>query len=100
MNSFMTSTVGVDELQQIARQLRLDILDMTTKARSGHPSSSFSATEIVTVMYFGGVLRYRADEPNWPERDRFLQDVVAGLEQPDRMLWRAALASGSEPRIE
>jgi transketolase len=72
MNSFMTSTVGVDELQQIARQLRLDILDMTTKAKSGHPSSSFSATEIVTVLYFGGVLHYRADEPNWPERDRFI----------------------------
>ncbi len=72
MNSIMTSTVGVDELQQIARQLRLDILDMTTKAKSGHPSSSFSATEIVTVLYFGGVLHYRADEPNWPERDRFI----------------------------
>lgn len=72
MNSTMTSTVGVDELQEIARQMRLDILDMTTKAGSGHPSSSFSATEVATVLYFGGVLRYRPDEPEWPERDRFI----------------------------
>lgn len=72
MNNPTTFTVGVDELQDIARQLRLDILDMTTGAGSGHPSSSFSATEIVTVLYFGGVLRYRPDEPDWPERDRFI----------------------------
>jgi transketolase len=72
MNGTKTPTVRVDELQEIARQLRLDILDMTTKAGSGHPSSSFSATDIATVLYFGDVLRYRADEPHWPERDRFI----------------------------
>ena len=72
MNNSTQTIVGVNELNEIARQMRLDILDMTTKAGSGHPSSSFSATEIVTVLYFGGVLRYRPDEPLWPERDRFI----------------------------
>jgi transketolase len=72
MNNSTITTVGVDELNEIARQMRLDILDMTTKAGSGHPSSSFSATEVVTVLYFGGVLRYRPDEPLWPQRDRFI----------------------------
>ena len=60
------------ELDEIARQLRLDILEMTTRAGSGHPSSSFSATEIVAALYFGGVLRYRSDDPLWPARDRFI----------------------------
>jgi transketolase len=59
-------------LKGIARDLRLDILDMTTKAGSGHPSSSFSAVEILTALFFGGILRYRPDEPWWPERDRFI----------------------------
>jgi transketolase len=59
-------------LKERARQLRLDILDMTTKAGSGHPSSSFSAVEIVTALYFGSILRYHADEPHWPARDRFI----------------------------
>ncbi len=60
------------ELHQIARDLRLDVLEMTTLARSGHPSSCFSAAEIVTALYFGDVLRYRPHDPGWPERDRFI----------------------------
>jgi transketolase len=59
-------------LVEKAKQLRLDILEMTTKAGSGHPSSSWSSTEIVTALYFGGVLRYRPDQPWWPDRDRFI----------------------------
>ncbi len=64
--------MNTNSLNEIARQLRLDILDSTTKAASGHPSSSWSAVEILTALYFGGILRYRPDEPNWPERDRFI----------------------------
>jgi transketolase len=60
------------KLKEIARELRLDILDATTAAASGHPSSSWSATEIVTALFFGGILRYRSDESWWPERDRFI----------------------------
>ena len=69
-----TTTDNVDTLalREIARDMRLDILDMTTKAGSGHTSSSWSATDIVTALFFGGVLRYRPDEPDWPERDRFI----------------------------
>ncbi len=59
-------------LTRIARDLRLDILDMTTKAGSGHPSSSFSAVEILTAIYFGGILNYRPDDPWWQGRDRFI----------------------------
>jgi transketolase len=69
-----TSTINIDmnALGEIARELRLDILDMTTRAGSGHPSSSFSAVEIVTALYFGGILRFRSDDPWWSDRDRFI----------------------------
>lgn len=60
------------DLNEIARELRLDILDTTTRAGSGHLSSSFSAVEILTALYFNGILRYRSDDPWWPERDRFI----------------------------
>ena len=63
---------NLDALEKIAKELRLDILDMTTKARSGHPSSSFSAVEILTALFFGGILNYRPDDPWWPARDRFI----------------------------
>jgi transketolase len=61
-----------DQLLETARQLRLDILEMTSKAGSGHPSSSWSSVDVVTALYFGGMLRYRPDEPWWPGRDRFI----------------------------
>ena len=64
--------IDLDSLKEVARELRLDILDMTTKAGSGHPSSSFSAVEILTALYFGSILYYRPDEPWWPGRDRFI----------------------------
>ena len=60
------------KLNKIARELRLDVLESTSKAGSGHPSSSFSSVEILTVLFFAGILRYRAEEPMWPERDRFI----------------------------
>jgi transketolase len=61
-----------ESLERLAKDLRLDILDMTTKAGSGHPSSSWSAVEILTALYFGGILNFRPDEPWWRERDRFI----------------------------
>jgi transketolase len=67
-----TQAVDVTALKEKARGFRLDILEMTTKAGSGHPSSSWSATDIVTALFFGGILRYRPDDPWWPGRDRFI----------------------------
>jgi transketolase len=69
--------VDLEGLKEVARSIRLDVLDMTTHVASGHVSSSYSAVEILTALYFGGagmsgILRYRADEPHWPERDRFI----------------------------
>jgi transketolase len=60
------------KLKKIARELRLDILESTSRAGSGHPSSSFSAVEILTVLYFAGILKYRPEEPWAPDRDRFI----------------------------
>ena len=59
-------------LSDLARRLRREVLEMTTAAGSGHPSSSFSAVEILTALYFGGVLRYDPQNPHWPGRDRFI----------------------------
>jgi transketolase len=60
------------ELKEIAKRLRRDIVTATTKAASGHPSSSLSMVEILTVLYFGGVLRYDPKNPADPDRDRFI----------------------------
>ncbi len=62
----------VERLEQLARQLRRDVLRMTSEAGSGHPTSSLSAVEILVALYFGGLLRYDPTQPQWPDRDRFI----------------------------
>ena len=70
----MVQAVRKDEgsLPDVARQLRIDIVKSTTAAASGHPSSSLSMVELLTTLYFGGVMRYDPTEPHDPERDRFI----------------------------
>ena len=60
------------EQQRRAREMRLNIVRSTTEAGSGHPSTSLSQVEIETVLFFGGVLRYDASNPDDPDRDRFI----------------------------
>src|SRR5918996_1185623 len=67
-----TRTVDRSEMDDIARRLRRNIVTATTKAGSGHPSTSLSMVEIVTALYFGGILRYDPQNPHDPERDRFV----------------------------
>jgi transketolase len=62
----------VAEVKRKAAEMRCDILKMIALAGSGHPGGSLSAADIVAVLYFGGVLRYRPEEPAWEERDRFI----------------------------
>ncbi len=64
--------VSIEELQAKAKQLRKHIIRMTTAAGSGHPSSSLSAVEMITALYFGGFMKYRPQEPLWAARDRFI----------------------------
>ena len=62
----------LDDMAAAARRIRRQIVKMTTAAGSGHPSSSLSAVEIMTALYFGGLLRHDAARPEWPARDRFI----------------------------
>jgi transketolase len=59
------------EIKELARTVRLEVLEMTSR-QGGHPTSCFSVVEILLAVYFGGILRYRPEEPEWPERDRFV----------------------------
>ena len=54
------------------------IIEMTTRAGSGHPSSSLSAIDVLTVLYFGGIMRYDPDRPGWADRDRFIMSKGHG----------------------
>jgi transketolase len=67
------------ELREMATTLRQHIVRMLALAGSGHPGGSLSAVEFVTALYFGGVLRYDPDRPDWPDRDRFVLSKGHGV---------------------
>ena len=64
--------MSIEHLQGIARTLRIHALRAIAAANSGHPGGSLSAAEILTALYFGGVLRHDPSKPEWPDRDRFI----------------------------
>ncbi|HVL90350.1 MAG TPA: transketolase [Actinomycetota bacterium] len=65
-------TRDAGRLEEIARDLRVDIIRMLVEAKSGHPGGSLSEIDILTCLFFGGILHYKPDQPDWPDRDRFL----------------------------
>ena len=90
-------------LKELPRTLRLDVLDVTAKW-GGHVSSCFSAVEILTAIYFGGILRYRPAEPDWSQRDRFILSkghaaplFYAVLRVPVTRRWQSCRSSGNCP---
>ena len=78
--------MSVKELEQMAVIIRCDIIDMICTAAAGHPGGSLSAADVVTALYFR-VMRIDPQNPDWPDRDRFI--LSKGHACP---VWYAALA--------
>lgn len=57
--------------EAIARGVRKDIIEMIYHAGMGHPGSSLSCVEVLVALYFKE-MNVRPEEPDWPERDRFV----------------------------
>src|SRR3990170_6426934 len=61
----------IAKLEKLAKLIRYYILRMTTKAGSGHPTSSLSAADIVTALFFSK-LRFDLKNPQNPANDRVI----------------------------
>ena len=68
----MADALDIDGLKAKANDIRKLIIKITTEAGSGHPTSSLSAVEIVTSLYFGGVMKHDPGNAKDPSRDRFI----------------------------
>jgi transketolase len=67
----MQKTSNPAELASIAKQMRREVIEMITQAKSGHPGGSLSSTDILVTLYFD-VMRHDPANPQWPQRDRFI----------------------------
>lgn len=68
----MPEAQKLEHLQKLAALMRYHILTMTTRAGSGHPTSSLSAVELMAGLMFGGIFRYDLDHPEHPNNDRLI----------------------------
>jgi len=67
----MPSTAVPPLWQELAQQLRIDSVRATTRAGSGHPSSSASAADLMAVL-LAGHLRYDWSNPANPANDHLI----------------------------
>lgn len=72
MTSAPSASPTIDELKSIALEIRRKSLETIHGAGSGHPGGSLSAADIVTALFFGGIMKYDSQNPRDPDRDRFI----------------------------
>lgn len=61
-----------NDLKGITRLAQHLVLESTTRAGSGHPTSCLSATEALVALFFGGAFRAHLADPKYPTNDRFI----------------------------
>lgn len=64
-------------LQKLSIQLRIELLEMLSRAGSGHLGGSLSAMDILILLYFGSLpsgslMRYDEKKPGWEGQDYFV----------------------------
>ncbi|MBC7691890.1 MAG: transketolase [Methylotenera sp.] len=60
------------ELSLIANRLRISILEMITKAKSGHPGGSLSTIDLITALWFQEMRGVESPQKLSEDRDRFV----------------------------
>ena len=65
------STHSVAELQQLANDIRQDIIKMLVKAGSGHAAGPLGMADVFTALYFQ-IAHHDPKNPQWADRDRIV----------------------------
>ena len=67
----MAPMTAVERRRQLAQQFRVDSVRMSAAAKSGHPTSSMSAADLLAVLV-DGFLRFDFADPKSPANDRLV----------------------------
>jgi len=62
----------IKKLEEIANQIRQDIIEMLLEAGSGHSAGPLGMADVWTALYFGEIVKHDPKNPNWEERDRII----------------------------
>ena len=77
-------------LEVMARRLRTQVIDMTTRAGSGHPTSCMSCAELMAALFFHE-MRWDPSDPQARDVDRFI--LSKGHAAP--ILWASLHEAGA-----
>ncbi len=64
--------IQITKIEELAKLIRHNILVSTTEAGSGHPTSSLSAADIMTTLFFGGYFKADLENIKNPNNDRVI----------------------------
>ena len=67
----LVTTDEIARLEDMARRIRVAVIRTVTERKVGHVGGPLSAADILAALY-GRIMRVRPDEPDWPDRDRFI----------------------------
>ena len=67
----MADSQQIERLRTLARSIRRHDIQMVHRAKLGHIGGEMSAIDILTTLYFA-VLHVDPQQPNMPDRDRFI----------------------------
>jgi len=64
-------SMAISELEELARNCRIEIIKMVYRAQAGHPGGSLSEIDLMSALY-ANYLRVDPKNPDWHDRDRFI----------------------------
>lgn len=59
-------------LENIVKEIRKEIMVTAYHGKTGHIASALSAAEIMTALYFGDILNYSKENPDYEDRDKLI----------------------------
>ncbi|WP_028589208.1 transketolase [Paenibacillus massiliensis] len=87
--------MNIRELKVKAAQIRMDLLTIIHRAKTGHTGGSLSNTDILTALYYD-IMNIDPSNPGWEERDRFIASKGHSVES----LWCILADLGFFPKEE
>ncbi|MEK8215386.1 MULTISPECIES: transketolase [unclassified Paenibacillus] len=85
----------IQELKVKAAQIRMDLLTIIHRAKTGHTGGSLSNTDILTALYYE-IMNIDPANSKWEDRDRFIASKGHSVES----LWCVLADRGFFPREE
>lgn len=64
--------MDVKHLEETARGLRKQVIEMLYEAQSGHPGSSLSGMDMLVTLFFDDLLKHDPEKPDMADRDYFI----------------------------